>query len=324
MNNFDIVIVGAGPSGIYSATYAALKGMNVLVVESSDILGGQPRQLYGHKKVYDFPGHLVTTGEIIVENLLNQQKSIKNQIKYLLNTNVIKYKHLKNNLISLKLSNKKTIKTKAIIISTGNGTLVPNLINPELIKEKVNQKNIHYYVEHFDNYKNLNLVVLGGGDSAVEWASQLAESQKPKNVSIIHRKPMYRANAKYVNELKINKVNEYLDFEIESIDKKFIYIKSNTNKKISKINYDKIIVQYGLKQIKPKVDPFIKINRLGIKYLVDKNQQTNEPNIYAIGASTYYKGRPNLMIVGISEGVIAIKHIYDKINPYNQDYITKD
>ncbi|WP_033159656.1 NAD(P)/FAD-dependent oxidoreductase [Mycoplasmoides alvi] len=323
MNQFDIIIVGAGPSGIYTATYAALKGMNVLVVESNDIIGGQPIHLYSHKSVYDFPGHLETNGQEIINNLLIQQKGLDKHIQYKLKTSIIEWKRLKNELFSIKLSNKEKIQAKAIIIATGNGSLVPNEIDSNLLSKNVNKSKLSYYVDQINEYKNKNIVLLGGGDSAVEWAGQIASAKKAKSVSIIHRKPNYRAHQKYINALARNNVIQYLNYEIKEINNKAIVVQCNENKKIKTISYDKIIIQYGLKQQKCPFNNWEKLKMKGNKFITDRNQQTNEKNIYAIGLSTYYEGRPNLLVIGIAEGVIAIKHIYDKINPYNLDYIIK-
>lgn len=323
MNQFDIVIIGAGPSGIYAATYAALKKLHVLVTESSDVIGGQPRQLYGHKKVYDFPGHLVTTGEEIVENLIKQQSRLSQNIKYLLQTTVSSWKHDENKAILLELSNGQKIQSKAMIISTGSGSLIPTQIDANLIDKSVDQNKISYYVNEFSNYVGKDVVILGGGDSAVEWAWQLAASHehKPKSVSIIHRRPEYRANAKYVEHLRQEKVNEYLDSEITCIKHDFIEIINNNDQSITQIKYDKIIVQYGLKQQKPVNDLWKDFEKIGIKFLTDRNQQTSKENIYAIGFATHYNGRPNLLVTGMAEAVVAVKAINAKINPYGTDYI---
>lgn len=324
MNNFDLLIIGAGPSGIYAATYAALKNMKVLIIESSSIIGGQTRQLYGHKNIYEFPGYLKITGEKLIEKLLEQQNKIQNNIQYLINTRLIKWKRLKNNTFTIKLSNNTNIKTKYIIISSGNGSLSPTPLENNLISSTCKSENISYYVDSFDKYKNLDVVILGGGDSAVEWANQIAKTKIAKSVSIIHRRSAYRANPKYVLELKTNKIKEYLNYQINKIDNHNLIIQEIEKQQKFKIKYDKIIVQYGLKKSPNINNEWNTIKKIGNKIITNRNQQTNEKNIYAIGLATYYDCRPDLILTGMAEAIIAIKHIYNKINPYDLDYIQND
>ena len=154
MKEFDIVIIGAGPSGIYTATYAALKGLNVLVLENSDTLGGQPIHLYAHKNVYDFPGHLKTNGKEIIDILLKQQKSVNKHVTYMLKTSITEWKRLKNDFFSIKLTNKEKIRVKAIIIATGNGTLIPNEVDHSFLTKNFDKSKLSYYVDQFSEYKN--------------------------------------------------------------------------------------------------------------------------------------------------------------------------
>ncbi len=324
MTNFDVVVIGAGPSGIYAATYAALKHLKVLVVEAARTVGGQPRQLYGHKKVYDFPGHLVTSGEAIVQNLLRQQADVADLVSYRTGTTVAKCGILKSGKVSLLLSDGSRVRARAAVIATGNGSLVPNRIDPNLLSPDFDLARLHYHVREFSAYAGKDVVILGGGDGAVEWAGQIAAAQTAKSVAIVHRKPVYRANPKYVAELGRLGVAQHLDKTVLGIGRDAIRIADNGTKKTASVAYDEIIVQYGLRQERGRGGAWDFLDRRGSRLTVDRNQQTSAPNVYAIGAATFYDGRPDLMVVGIAEAAVAVKHIYDKINPYGQDYIVKD
>lgn len=321
----DIVIVGAGPSGIYAATYAALKNLKTIVIEASSSSGGQPKQVYAHKKIYDFPGHNEITGNEMVSNLLEQQKPLKDKIEYFLNTKIISWKRLKNQIISLKLSNKKVINTKTIIIATGNGGFGPNELDPKLINKKTDLSKIHYYVQPLSTYKNKNIIFLGGGDSAVEWAGQIAKTKMCKKVSIVHHKSQYRANAYYVKAMHKNKVEEYLDYQICEINPNKIIIKNKQTNKLLNLGYDYLIVQYGFKLLTNRQTEWTDLKKNGNIFLVNRSQETSESNIYAIGLAANYPERANLMITGMAEAVNAVKAINHKINPYvTGDYIIKE
>ncbi|WP_027120167.1 NAD(P)/FAD-dependent oxidoreductase [[Mycoplasma] testudinis] len=322
---FDILIIGAGPAGIYAATYAALKKLKILVIEASNEIGGQPAHLYAHKKVHDFPGHLSITGLELVKNLIKQQEELSDVIEYQLNTSLVSYQKQEDGSFSVELSTQKTIQTKTIIIATGNGGFGPVELDLKLLDDTNGKPKISYSVNEFKSYEKQNVVMLGGGDSAVEWASQIAQSKYPKTVTIIHRKPSFRANSHYVETLNDQpNVTQIMDSEVLKIDAHKILLKNNQTQVEQSVPYDSLLVQYGLKPLTNRASEWTNLKKIGASILVDKKQETSEPNIYAIGLSANYPERTNLMVVGMAEATIAVKSINQKINPYGGvDYVEK-
>lgn len=319
---FDVLIIGAGPAGIYAATYAGLKKLKVLVIEASSEIGGQPIYLYGHKKIFDFPGHLETSGVQLIKNLLNQQVHLKEYISYQLNTRLVSYQKLSSGNFVAQLSSH-SINCKAILIATGNGGYEPIELDPSLIKDEHAKKKIHYFVKDFSNYENQNVVILGGGDAAVEWTTQIAASNLPKNVTIIHRKPTYRANQYYVDSLnQMTKIKQILNVQVTAILNGLIKFKDNDTNHEDRVGFDTLIVQYGLKSLTNRASEWANLKKQGASIVVDRKQETSDADVYAIGLSANYPERSNLMITAMAEATIAIKAINRKIHPYAAvDYI---
>lgn len=323
MKQYDVLILGGGPSGLYAAIYAALRGLRVLLVEANATLGGQPRHLYGHKQIVDYPAVMNATGESLIANLQAQLAPLTDHVEIVHQKWLVAWKRAENELFIVDFNDATKCQVRAIVIATGIGTLQPIKIDPQIIAADVDLQQITYRVDDFCKYKNKHVIILGGGDAAVEWAAQLADPKhgaKCASICIIHRRDTYRASWKYVAQMRAFGVRELLSAQLVSIKPNQLVIKNTEQKQIT-LPYDVIIVQYSLRQIKVQQDEWKTLQRVGSRFVTDRNLQTNEQGIYAIGAATHYPGRPDLLIVGMAEAAIAIKHISDQIHPYPHDYI---
>jgi thioredoxin reductase (NADPH) len=160
-NNYDLVIIGGGPAGIFAATVAKIKGLNPLLIEANDYLGGQPLMIYSQKNIEDFPGYVNIKAYQLIDNLIDQLEHTN--VPVMLKTRVITYSKDGDNF-KITLSNNDLIITRAIIIATGPGMFVPNRL--EVDGDTAN--NIQYFVGEVNSYKDKHAVILGGGDSAVD------------------------------------------------------------------------------------------------------------------------------------------------------------
>jgi thioredoxin reductase (NADPH) len=159
---YDVLIIGGGPAGIFAAYLAHVKGLRPLLIETSDNLGGQPLNLYGQKKVYDYPGFTNITATQLVD-IFTKQLTNEKQIPVLLNTSLISVNRTKNEYV-VSLNNNRTVQAKYIIIATGAGLFTPNILQIP----GVTSKNTCYSISQMNVYSNKQIVILGGGDSAVD------------------------------------------------------------------------------------------------------------------------------------------------------------
>ena len=219
---------------------------------------------------------------------------------------------IKDELIYLQINNHQVV-TKNIVIATGNGISKPNLLKIP----GANIDKVKYIVEPFNTYNDKNVVILGGGDSAVDWANNIVKHSTAK-ITIIHRRDAFRASGENVNELMKNKnIKVLLNKQCLRIKNNTLFIKDNVDGCEQSLNFDEIIVQYGQKMDMAPEKYIQKLNCAnGNKIIVDHNQKTNLDHVYAIGDVCYYSNRPHLIIAGMGEAAIAINDIVIKTRNY--------
>lgn len=318
LNNkiFEVAIIGGGAGGLFASTTADFFNFENVLIEQKPYLGGQPLELYPNKYIYDFPCFSEIKSNDVIKMLIEQQKKCSKNTT-LLETQIIditqcKIEHdipgfeikIKNN------SNFYTMLAKNIIIATGNGSFNPKKL--EINNKEILDNFIHYSVElSSDIYKNKKIVVLGGGDSAVDWSNYFVDEKITNDVTIIHRRDTYRCASKMIENLSKNKIIQKLNYEIIDIDlkEKELTIKHNISSDTEKIKYDFLIVQYGQKTEPFNIQLFDQINREKNKFLIDLNQKTNVPYIYAIGDATYFEYKANTIVTTCAEATRAIWHI---------------
>ncbi|MGL4647214.1 MAG: NAD(P)/FAD-dependent oxidoreductase, partial [Mycoplasmoidaceae bacterium] len=191
---YDVLIIGGGPGGMYASIIGSLLNVSSVIVESNPFLGGQPTQLYAEKTIADYPGFSEILTSELMNGMTNQINSLAKKPEIILNTYVIAVEKKEDRFIT-KLQNGKIYETDAIIIATGSGNFLP--IKNEILERK-NYSNIHYIFKDSSIYKNKRVVILGGGDSALDWANFLVERKITNVVSLIHRRSELRARQEKV------------------------------------------------------------------------------------------------------------------------------
>ncbi len=315
----DVVIVGAGPVGLFAVHQLGIKGLKAEVIDNLDKAGGQCIELYPDKPIYDIPAIPECTGKELTENLLKQIKPFKTNFH--LNNRVQEVSNENNNWL-VKTNNNKVFSAPNIIIAGGVGSFEPRKISLKE-SEKYEGKNIFYSVSDKNKFKGKKVVIFGGGDSALDWTLELS---KISNVTLIHRRDEFRGAPHTLNEIKklekTGKLQIKTKYQISSIegDKniKSITIKNDEEKSI-KIDTDYVLGFFGLiMQLGPIAEWGLNMNKKTISVNTE-NFQTNKKGIFAIGDICSYPGKEKLILSGFHEAALASVECFKRARP-NEKY----
>lgn len=322
MKKIDILIIGAGPVGLFTVFEAGLLGLKCILIDNLDKPGGQCAELYPEKPIYDIPGVPHQTAQEHVDALIEQIKPFDYDLY--LNERVDSIKeitHENENFWEVTTTEDNIFISKNIFIAAGAGSFEPrrppNIDDPD----KYLNNGVTYAVKSIDQYKDKNVFIFGGGDSALDWTVEL--SSVAKSLSLVHRRDAFRG-AQHTEELmrnlvKENKVNLLTPYLIDSIagDKKVtqVSLKNFESSEIEMHEADELIFLFGLnKKLGPILDWEIDLN--GKKISVNtENYQTSKDGIFAVGDINDYPGKLDLILSGFHETTLAVQEAYKRINP---------
>ena len=311
----DVVIVGAGPVGLFAVHQLGIKGLKSEVIDNLDKPGGQCIELYPDKPIYDIPAIPECTGKELTENLLKQIKPFNTNFHF--NERVQEVSSENNNWI-IKTNKNKVFISPNIVIAGGVGSFEPRKLS---LKEAENyeDKSIFYSVNDKNKFKGKKVSIFGGGDSALDWALELS---KISDVTLIHRRDEFRGAPHTLNEIKklekSGKVNIKTKYQLSSIDGdkkiKSIIIKNDEEKTI-KIETDYILGFFGLiMQLGPIAEWGLNMDRKTIKVNTE-NFGTNKKGIFAIGDICTYPGKERLILSGFHEAALASVECFKRAKP---------
>ena len=314
----DIIIIGAGPAGLFAVFEAGLLKLRCHLIDILPSPGGQCSELYPKKPIYDIPGHPEILAGDLVENLLNQCSQF--QPGFTLGESAEKISKNSKGLFTV-VTDKGTVHQAPVVaIAGGLGGFHPR--KPIISNiESYEGKGVSYFVKDPTLYKNKNVLIAGGGDSALDWTIELANIAS--SVTLIHRRNEFRGvmdSVEKVQKLKNkNKINLITPAEVVSLtgdDKlKSVEIKIKNSENI-KLNVDYFIPLFGLT---PKLGPIsdwgLEIEKKSIKVDNTLNYQTNIPGIFAIGDINTYPGKLKLILCGFHEAAMMCRSAYKIINP---------
>ena len=315
----DVIIIGAGPVGLFAVHQLGIKGLNAVVIDNLDKAGGQCIELYPDKPIYDIPGIPECTGEELTNKLLEQIKPFKTQ--FFLNERVEEVQQ-KNEDWFVKTNNKNEFIAPNIIIAGGVGSFEPRKFSLKET-EKFEGKSIFYSVKNKDEFKNKKIAIFGGGDSALDWALELSKFSK---VNLIHRRNEFRGAPHTLAEIKKlekdGKIFVKTPSQLETIegDKslKSITIKFD-NGKTEKINTDVILGFFGLvMKLGPIAEWGLNMDKKTIK-VNSENFETNKRGIFAVGDICTYPGKLKLILSGFHEVALASVECFKRARP-NEKY----
>ena len=322
MDKTDIIVIGAGPVGLFTVFEAGLLGLNCTLIDNLDRPGGQCAELYPEKPIYDIPGVPFQTGQEHVNALLKQIEPFEYDLY--LDQRVDSLNQIKdgddNYWEVITTENNKFI-SKNIFIAAGAGSFEPrrppNIDNPD---QYIN-KGVSYAVRSVDQYKDKNIFIFGGGDSALDCTVEL--SKTAKSVSLVHRRDAFRG-AQHTEEMmrelvkngKVNLLTPYLIDSIKGNGKvEGVTLKNFESNEIESHDADELIFLFGLnKKLGPLLEWDLELN--GKKISVNtENFQTSKEGIFAVGDINDYPGKMDLILSGFHETTLAVQEAYKRINP---------
>lgn len=312
----DVAIIGAGPVGLFAVFQCGMLGLKCHVIDSLSEVGGQCVALYPEKPIYDIPALPDITAGNLIKNLEKQAAPFEPY--YHLNQQAVSLRN-KDSLWLLKTSKNTKILAKAIIIAGGAGAFGPNRPPLDGI-EDYEGSSVFYMISRKEDFRNKNVIIAGGGDSAVDWA--IALNGIAKNISLVHRRDKFRAAPDSVKKL-YNLAEEGLirlvvPYQLKSIDGKDGML--NSVRVFGKdgdidIEADVLLPFYGLSTDLGPINDWGLYIKNGTVNINHETSETNQKGVYAIGDIASYSGKIKLILTGFSEAAMAAHDIYKHINP---------
>ena len=315
----DVVIIGAGPTGLFCAHQLGIIGLKCEIVDNLDKIGGQCIELYPDKPIYDIPAVPECTGEELTNNLIEQIKPFN--FNFHLNDRVQELRKENYNWI-VKTTNDKEFSTPNVVIAGGVGSFEPRKF-PTKSADRFDGKNVLYSIKDKSIFKDKSVAIFGGGDSALDWAIELSNTSK---VSLIHRRDEFRGAPASVQKIKElsekNIINLFTKYSIKDVkgngSLEEVEIKSEEGEsKILKADY--VLGFFGLiMQLGPIAEWGLNLDKKVIPVNTE-NFETNKKGIFAIGDICTYPGKLKLILSGFHEGALAARGCFKYARP-NEKY----
>ena len=319
---FDITIIGAGPTGLFGSFYAGLREMKVKVIDALPQPGGQLITLYPEKMIYDTPGFPAIRSKELVACLVEQASQWDPVMALGERAETLEQTPLPgedgDELGWIIGTDKDTHYSRTVIIAAGIGAFQPSKLKNESI-DQFEGKGVDYLVKDLNDYAGKRVIIIGGGDSAVDWA--LALESIASKVTLIHRREGFRAHDSSVNELLASSVDVRVWYELDEfqgdgrLERAVIF--DNRTDEAETIEVDSAILALGFKA---NLGPIREwgLETVGRRYLaVNHQMETNLPGVFAAGDVALQEDLDplNLIVVGYGQVTIAVNYAYTRIKP---------
>jgi thioredoxin reductase len=308
----DLLIIGGGPTGLFATFYAGLRKMSVTLTDSLETLGGQLVTLYPEKYIYDVPGFPKVLAKDLAARLVEQATQYNPHVH--LGEEVRDLMQTSDNHFAITTSRGEH-RAKAILIAAGIGAFIPKRLSIVDVK-KYEGHGLHYFARDLSLFKDQRVLIVGGGDSAVDWANTL--SPMAKSVTLIHRRDQFRAHEESVSQMKAGRTRIVPFHELHAIEGAYrverAIIYDNRSKDQQSIEVDQILVNIGFESsLGPIKNWGLTLEGSAIK--VDPMMKTSRDGIFAAGDIVAYPGKLKLIATNFGEACTAVNYVKTYVDP---------
>ncbi|RYG16285.1 NAD(P)/FAD-dependent oxidoreductase [bacterium] len=313
MNTVDVTVIGGGPCGLFAAFYAGLRGMSVRIIDSLPELGGQLTALYPEKYVYDMPGFPKVLAKDLARDLIAQGTQFNPEL--VLEDTAQSLTRGEDGVYTIVTAKGQSLPTRTIIVSAGAGAFSPTKIGVPR-EEELHGRGVHYGVRDKSVFSGKKLAIVGGGDSAFDWALNLMDVAGP--ISLIHRRDVFKAHEESVEQVQNSRVDMKLWYAIKELhgDEHLtgVTLEDTRTKEIHLHECDHVIVNIGFKSsLGPLKEWGMTIEKNQI--VVDDKYETNLPGVFAVGDVCAFPGKLKLIATGVGEAATAVCFAKQRLDP---------
>ncbi len=310
--SFDLAIIGGGPAGLFGAFYAGLRGMRTLIIEALPELGGQLAVLYPEKYIYDVPGFPKILARDLVKLLIEQAMQFEPTVRF------------EEQVTNLSPSGEKLLavattggeySTKAVLIAAGVGAFAPNKLDAPGVA-RLEGRGVYYFVKSKAELANRRLLIVGGGDSAVDWALNLQDTAR--SITLIHRRDQFRAHEHSVRDLHASRTDIRLFHELREVhgeeQVEAATIVDNRTGEETELPIDAVLLTLGFKaDMGPIKNWGLSIEKRSLR--VTSSMATSMPGVFAAGDIAGSDIKLDLIAVGFGQAAIAVNAAKTYIDP---------
>ena len=304
----DLIVIGAGPTGLFATYYAGFRGLRVAVVDSLPELGGQITAMYPEKQILDVAGFPSVKGRELVDGLVEQASTA--EPSYLLERTATGLTE-DDDGVTIELDDGTAVRAKAVLITAGIGKFSPR---PLPAGEGWLGRGLEFFVPRFQPYVGKDVVIVGGGDSAFDWALHL--EPVAQSVTLVHRRDAFRAHARTVEAVRASKVEIVTRAEVSAIHGNGTVesVDITVDGEVSSRPAQAIVAALGfVADLGPIQQWGIEVQKRHV--VVDSAMRTNLSRVFAAGDITEYPGKVRLIAVGFGEAATAINNAAVVLDP---------
>ncbi|MGI8588938.1 MAG: NAD(P)/FAD-dependent oxidoreductase [Chloroflexia bacterium] len=312
---YDVTIIGAGPTGLFGAFYAGMRELRTKIIDALTEPGGQLIALYPEKYIFDAPGFPEIYAKDLVVQLVEQ--AMRWNPTMVLGERVLRLEHREDGIIRL-TTDKAEHLTRTVVIAAGVGAFEPTRLKAPGVDE-LEGKGVHYFVKQKAVFQDKNLLIVGGGDSAVDWALNLQDTAR--HITLIHRRSEFRAHESTVNQLYASppeKLEILTPWEVRSVRGRNgveqVTIFHNGTQEERTLDVDAVLLNLGFKaDIGPIKEWGLELEKRTI--VINERTETNLPGVFAAGDIAAEKVKMNLIATCYGSAALSVNVAKNYIDP---------